>query len=359
MTVSGTYEVGQQDQAFLGPESGIAIPDGAGGVDIHVATQWLHVDRDQVAPCLGLEPEQVRIHLAGVGGAFGGREDLSMQIHAAMLALHANRPVKMVYDREESFVGHVHRHPARIRAEHRATKAGKLVAVRMRHPHRRGRVRLQLDRRDLERVRVRRRPVRGRQRPRRGPRRLHEQPAVRRDEGLRRGADLLRRGGPDGQARRGARHRPGGAPPPERPRARRDPRDRPGDHGVAADEGGDPTRGGTRDPGAGGAPARRDPAARWRRQHDAGRRRAPRGRLRGRVQEHLLLGGVRRLLHGARQALRLRTRRGALRCRRGRAGGLGGDPRGRPPGARSRTTSSSQTERPRASARPGPRRPPA
>jgi CO/xanthine dehydrogenase Mo-binding subunit len=132
VSVEGVYEVGQQDQAFLGPESGIAIPDGEGGVDIHVATQWLHVDRDQVAPCLALEPEQVRIHLAGVGGAFGGREDLSIQIHAAMLALRTNRPVKMVYNREESFVGHIHRHPARIWAEHRATREGRLVAVRMR-----------------------------------------------------------------------------------------------------------------------------------------------------------------------------------------------------------------------------------
>jgi CO/xanthine dehydrogenase Mo-binding subunit len=132
VSVEGVYEVGQQDQAFLGPESGIAIPDGEGGVDIHVATQWLHVDRDQVAPCLALEPEQVRIHLAGVGGAFGGREDLSIQIHAAMLALRANRPVKMVYNREESFVGHIHRHPAHIWAEHRATREGRLVAVRMR-----------------------------------------------------------------------------------------------------------------------------------------------------------------------------------------------------------------------------------
>jgi CO/xanthine dehydrogenase Mo-binding subunit len=131
VTVSGTYEIGQQDQAFLGPESGLAIPDGKGGVDIHVATQWLHVDRDQVAPCLDLVPEMVRIHLAGVGGAFGGREDLSMQIHASMLALRTGRPVKMVYNREESFVGHIHRHPARIWAEHRATRAGKLVAVRM------------------------------------------------------------------------------------------------------------------------------------------------------------------------------------------------------------------------------------
>jgi CO/xanthine dehydrogenase Mo-binding subunit len=132
VTVEGVYEVGIQDQAFLGPESGLVVPDGGGGVDIYVATQWLHVDRDQVAPCLGLEPEQVRIHLGGVGGAFGGREDLSMQIHGAMLALHTGRPVKIVYSREESFTGHVHRHPARIWAEHRATLDGRLVAVRMR-----------------------------------------------------------------------------------------------------------------------------------------------------------------------------------------------------------------------------------
>jgi CO/xanthine dehydrogenase Mo-binding subunit len=132
VVVEGTYELGSQDQAFLGPESGLAVPDGEGGVDIYVATQWLHVDREQVAPCLGLPQEQVRIHLAGVGGAFGGREDLSMQIHASMLALHTNRPVKMVYGRQESFTGHVHRHPARIRAEHRATRDGRLVCVRMR-----------------------------------------------------------------------------------------------------------------------------------------------------------------------------------------------------------------------------------
>ncbi|MET0561820.1 MAG: molybdopterin cofactor-binding domain-containing protein, partial [Gaiellaceae bacterium] len=130
VSVEGVYELGIQDQAFLGPESGLAVPDGEGGVDVYVATQWLHVDRDQVAPCLGLEKDQVRIHLAGVGGAFGGREDLSMQIHGAMLALHTDRPVKIVYSREESFVGHVHRHPAKIWMEHRATRDGRLVNVR-------------------------------------------------------------------------------------------------------------------------------------------------------------------------------------------------------------------------------------
>ena len=132
VSVTGFYEIGTQDQAFLGPESGLAVPDGAGGVDVYVATQWLHVDRDQVAPCLDLSKEQVRIHLAGVGGAFGGREDLSVQIHSAMLALRTGRPVKMVYGREESFFGHVHRHPARIWAEHRATREGRLTSVRMR-----------------------------------------------------------------------------------------------------------------------------------------------------------------------------------------------------------------------------------
>ncbi|HEU5212136.1 MAG TPA: molybdopterin cofactor-binding domain-containing protein [Gaiellaceae bacterium] len=132
VSVEGYYELGIQDQAFLGPESGLAVPDGEGGVDVYVATQWLHVDRDQVAPCLGLRPDQVRIHLGGVGGAFGGREDLSMQIHGAMLALHTGRPVKIVYGRDESFWGHVHRHPARIWAEHRGTREGRLVSVRMR-----------------------------------------------------------------------------------------------------------------------------------------------------------------------------------------------------------------------------------
>ncbi len=132
VSVEGYYELGIQDQAFLGPESGLAVPDGEGGVDIYVATQWLHVDRGQVAPCLGLPEELVRIHLSGVGGAFGGREDLSMQVHGAMLALRTGRPVKMVYSREESFVGHIHRHPARIWAEHRASRAGEIVCARMR-----------------------------------------------------------------------------------------------------------------------------------------------------------------------------------------------------------------------------------
>jgi xanthine dehydrogenase D subunit len=129
VVVEGSYEVGMQDQAFLGPESGLAVPDGAGGVDLWVATQWLHEDRDQVAACLGLAPDAVRLHLGGVGGAFGGREDVSMQVHACLLALASGRPVKMSYLRDESFLGHVHRHPARLRYRHHATRDGDLVKV--------------------------------------------------------------------------------------------------------------------------------------------------------------------------------------------------------------------------------------
>ena len=70
--------------------------------------------------------------LAGVGGAFGSREDINMQIHACLLALRTGRPVKMTYGREESFHGHVHRHPSRIWIRYGANRDGKLVAADVR-----------------------------------------------------------------------------------------------------------------------------------------------------------------------------------------------------------------------------------
>jgi xanthine dehydrogenase D subunit len=132
IVVEDDYEVGMQDQAFLGPESGLAVPAPDGGVDLYVATQWLHVDRDQIAACLNLPRNKVRLTLSGTGGAFGGREDLSMQIHACLLALVTKKPVKMVYSREESFFGHVHRHPARMWYRHHADREGRLVKVESR-----------------------------------------------------------------------------------------------------------------------------------------------------------------------------------------------------------------------------------
>jgi len=132
VVVKGEYEVGMQDQAPLGPESGLAVPDGEGGIDLYLATQWLHVDRDQLAEILAMPPEKIRLTMAGVGGAFGAREDLSMQAHACMLALHTGRPVKISYSRPESFAGHVHRHPGKLTYEHGATRDGKLVYVKAR-----------------------------------------------------------------------------------------------------------------------------------------------------------------------------------------------------------------------------------
>jgi xanthine dehydrogenase D subunit len=130
--VEGYYETGMQDQAALGLEAGLAVPAEDGGVDLFVSTQWLHVDRKQIAPCLGLPEGKVRLSLAGVGGAFGSREDLHMQIHACMLALHTGRPVRITYDRAESFLAHVHRHPSRIWMRTGASRDGRLVNVRAR-----------------------------------------------------------------------------------------------------------------------------------------------------------------------------------------------------------------------------------
>src|SRR5438128_12646789 len=115
-----------QDQAPLGPEAGLAVPAEDGGVDLFIATQWLHADLEQLAPCLDLPPEKVRLHLSGVGGAFDAREDVSMQIHACMLALHTRRPEKMSYGRQDSFYGHLHLHPPRLWMRHRASRDGQL-----------------------------------------------------------------------------------------------------------------------------------------------------------------------------------------------------------------------------------------
>ena len=132
VVVEGNYEIGMQDQAFMGPEAGLASPAADGGVDLVVSTQWLHNDRDQVAECLGLAPELVRLTLGGVGGAFGAREDVSLHIHACLLAVRTGRPVKIVYSRTESFFGHVHRHPARIWMRHTARPNGEIVSFEAR-----------------------------------------------------------------------------------------------------------------------------------------------------------------------------------------------------------------------------------
>ena len=133
IVVEGTYDIGMQDQAFLGTEAALGFPDHDGhGVEVHVATQWLHEDQKQMAACLGLPENRVRLVLGGVGGAFGAREDISLQVHTALLALRTKRPVKMQYGREESFFGHVHRHPAKVWMRHHADQNGKLIKIEAR-----------------------------------------------------------------------------------------------------------------------------------------------------------------------------------------------------------------------------------
>jgi xanthine dehydrogenase D subunit len=133
VVVEGTYEIGMQDQAFLGLESALAVPDpGGAGVEMHVATQWLHEDRGQIASCLALPEDKVRLVLGGVGGAFGAREDISLQVHTCLLALRTGRPVRIHYSREESFHGHVHRHPATVWMRHHATADGRIVKIEAR-----------------------------------------------------------------------------------------------------------------------------------------------------------------------------------------------------------------------------------
>lgn len=132
VTVEAFYEVGMQDQAPLGPEAGLAVPDGTGGVDLYATSQFVHVDQEQVVASLGLRSDQVRAFPTGIGGAFGAREDVNLHIHLCMLALYTGKPVKMVYDRSESFAGHVHRHPARMWYRHEADEDGRLVRVEAR-----------------------------------------------------------------------------------------------------------------------------------------------------------------------------------------------------------------------------------
>ena len=129
VVIEAEYETAIQDQAPLGPEAGLAIPDGSGGVDLHVTSQWIHIDHAQIIASLDMEPDDVRCHPVGIGGAFGAREDISLHIHVAMLALRTGRPVRIVYDRTESFAGHVKRHPARMRYRHEADDDGRLVKV--------------------------------------------------------------------------------------------------------------------------------------------------------------------------------------------------------------------------------------
>jgi CO/xanthine dehydrogenase Mo-binding subunit len=129
--VEGRYRTHAQEHAYLQPEAGLAHVRPDGRVEVIVAGQWMHEDQAQIAHSLGLPLEQVVVRYPAIGGAFGGREDMSVQIVLALAALKTGRPVKTVWSREESIIGHHKRHPFIIHAKWGATRDGKVIAAQM------------------------------------------------------------------------------------------------------------------------------------------------------------------------------------------------------------------------------------
>lgn len=129
VVVEGEYHTGYQEHAYLQPEAGLGYIDDEGRVTVVVAGQWVHEDQEQIAHALNLPEDQIRVIYPAIGGAFGGREDMSVQIVLALAAYHLRRPVKIQWSREESILYHHKRHPISIRAKWGATKDGKVVAA--------------------------------------------------------------------------------------------------------------------------------------------------------------------------------------------------------------------------------------
>jgi CO/xanthine dehydrogenase Mo-binding subunit len=129
VVIEGEYHTGYQEHAYLQPEAGLGYIDEQGRVTVIVAGQWVHEDQEQICHALDLPSEQVRVIYPAVGGAFGGREDMSVQIVLALAAWKLRQPVKIIWSREESILYHHKRHPIRIRARWGATRDGKVVAA--------------------------------------------------------------------------------------------------------------------------------------------------------------------------------------------------------------------------------------
>ncbi|MCX6054607.1 MAG: molybdopterin-dependent oxidoreductase [Chloroflexi bacterium] len=134
IVVEGVYRTPIQEHAYLQPEAGIGYYDQEGRITVVVAGQWVHEDQEQIAHALNLPLEKIRVIYPSIGGAFGGREDMSVQIILALAVLKLKekgieRPVKIVWSREESIIGHHKRHPYIIKMKLGASKTGKINFV--------------------------------------------------------------------------------------------------------------------------------------------------------------------------------------------------------------------------------------
>lgn len=127
--VEGEYRTPVQEHAYLQPEAGLAYIDEEGRITIACGGQWTHEDREQVAHALGMPKEDIRVVYPAVGGAFGGREDMSVQIVLALATWKLQKPVKIIWSRQESIIGHGKRHASVIRAKWGATRDGKVIAI--------------------------------------------------------------------------------------------------------------------------------------------------------------------------------------------------------------------------------------
>ncbi|HEV2457514.1 MAG TPA: xanthine dehydrogenase family protein molybdopterin-binding subunit, partial [Ktedonobacterales bacterium] len=130
VVLDGEFETSWQEHAFLQPEAGVAFVDEQGRVVVETAGQWLHEDRRQIAAMLKLPEDQVIVRYVAIGGAFGGREDLSLQHLLALAAWKLQRPIALVWGREESMIAHHKRHPFSIRCRWGAMRDGTITAVR-------------------------------------------------------------------------------------------------------------------------------------------------------------------------------------------------------------------------------------
>ena len=132
--IESNYHLPYQEHAFLQPEAGVGYIDDEGRVTVEVAGQWAHEDQMQIAHSLNLPIDRVRVKYPAIGGAFGGREDMSLQIVLGLAAMRLHergidRPVRVIWSREESIIGHHKRHPAWVKTKWGATKDGRLTAV--------------------------------------------------------------------------------------------------------------------------------------------------------------------------------------------------------------------------------------